>query len=965
MRSDPNSPDPDPEHAEPGDGDIDGSGPCERQLRADGSDTQCVLVVDDEPAAAELAATYLDRLLDGVETCIETEPDTALDRIRNDRIDCVVSDYDMPDRNGLELLDDVRTVACDLPFVLFTGKGSEEIASEAISAGVTDYLQKGAGRDQYEILANRVDNALRRRRVEERSRARSAAIGRYEAILSTLRDPVFTVDVDGRIAYVNDALCTLTGMSASALHGRDPSVLFDGAIPPGLEPLATGAGDDSAYVRSLADAQDAEVRVRAEHGDTVTCESRVGRVEGSDDAAACVLRDVSERALAEAELTDVNRKVTAIHEFATEVSTASTKPAVFEEVVAAAEDILEFDRCLTARRDGDYVYPEALSGSVTMAEVRRFEVGEGIAGRTVADGRTFVIDEVDRSPEADPVGDDIRSAISVPIGEHGLFQAVSGERAAFDGTDTEFAELLVSHASDAIERIETERDLRSERDRLAALFDGLPLPVARVLIDDDETRLDATNEAFEETFGYSATEHDYRQALDGMVPPDGRTVPSEAVDPDAGPVRLEVERETIGGVHEFVMNVIPTEYDGGQLVYSVYADIEEHKRIERTLRELHEATREMFHGGDRESVASVATRAAIDTLGFPSSGVRLYDPEEGVLQPTAISEEATAAIGERPAFDPSDGAIWDAYETDEIVLISDVSAADTAVGYGELDSLLVVPLGDHGVMPLGSREPNAFDDTDVQLARVLGANVTVALDRAERTEQLHEHDAALQRELERLEKFAGVVSHDLRNPLNVAIGRLELARDVVDDEAALEELDRIEDAHERMTRLIDDLLALARQGKTVDDPESVVLANVADRAWRTVETGTAELDPPDDDATIEADPERLRTLLENLFRNSVEHGSTSDPAAPGDGVEHDRPSVTVSVSELGAGDGFSVADDGAGFDIDPEQALEYGVSDRSDGTGFGLAIVREIADAHGWDVVVDDDDGARFEFRTS
>ncbi|WP_281194410.1 GAF domain-containing protein [Halorubrum sp. F4] len=805
--------------------------------RSAGADTvgrrKVVLVVDDEPGAADLAATYLDRLLDDVEAVTATSPPAALELLRERRIDCVVSDHDMPEATGLELLGTVREEYPNLPFVLFTGKGSEEIASEAISAGVTDYLQKGSGTDQYEMLANRVRNALSRRQVE------------------------------------------------------------------------------------------------------------------------CDLREV-------------NRKVTAIHEFATELSSVDTVAEVFERVVDVAEQVLEFDRCLTARRDGEYVYPAALSEGVTDDDVRRFELGEGLAGRTVAEERTFLVDEVDTSADADPVADDIESAISVPIGRYGLLQAISGGRATFDERDVEFAELVAAHAAEAIEQIEAERALRAERDRLAALFDNVPSPVARLVIDEEGTRrLDETNVAFEETFGCAAGEVTYEEMCAATLPEGAESIEPDWFDTDMDTIRTEVERRTTDGIRDFVLNAIPTERDGGVLLHLVYADIDEQKRVERTLRRLHEATREMFRGEDREEVAGIAARTAIDTLGFPNSAVRLYDPDTGTLRPTVISEEATAAIGDRPPFGPGDGRVWDAFDRGETVVVDDLAATGTAVEYGDLRSLLVVPLGDHGVMPLGSPEPSFFEDTDVQLARVLAANVTAALDRAERTEQLRERDAALQRELDRLEKFAGVVSHDLRNPLTVANGRLELLRGLIDGEDAHEQLDLVEDAHERMGELIDDLLELAREGRTVDDPEPVALAESATEAWRTVDTDGVTLEVETGDTTVHADPERLRTLLENLFRNSVEHGSTESRADPG-------PGVTVNVGTLS--DGFFVADDGPGFDgVDPEEAMEYGVSSDDHGSGLGLAIVREIADAHGWRVTVDEDgagsgteggDGARFQFRT-
>ncbi|QKG93858.1 GAF domain-containing protein [Halorubrum salinarum] len=821
-----------------------------------------VLFVDDEPGAADLAATHVERLLDGVETVTRMSPEAALDVVRSERVDCVVSDFDMPGKDGLAFLEAVREVDPGLPFVLFTGKGSEEIASEAISAGVTDYLQKGAGKDRYEMLANSVANALGRRRAE-----------------------------------------------------RD--------------------------------------------------------------------------------LRDVNAKVTAIHEFATALASVSDVGTVFDRTVDAAEDILEFDRCVTARRRGDRVVPAVLSDSVTEDEVRTFDVGEGVVGTTVAEQETIVVDNLSVDPAdpdeledpaspgrtvggtdrregsdvADPVADDIRSAISVPIGSHGVLQAVSNGYAAFDDRDVEFAELLASHAANAIEQIETETALRTERDRLAALFENLPLPMARTVVDErGERTLAETNDAFVDTFGYDAADSSYDEVVEGIMSPEAERFDHDALIAADEPTRLEVQRRATDGMRSFILHAIPVVQPEESVVYSIYADIDEHKRVERTLRRLHATTREMFGGDDREEVAAVAARAAIDILGFPNSGVRLYDPEANVLLPTAISEEATAAFGDRPPFGPGDGRVWEAFESGQPIVVDDLDAVDTAVGYGDLRSLLVVPLGEHGAMPLGSREPGFFDETDLQLARVLAANVTVALDHAERTEQLRDRDAALQREIDRLEKFAGLVSHDLRNPLNVAAGRTDLARSLSDDEAVLGELDRVEDAHERMSQLIDDLLALARQGRTVDELESVPLKEAAERAWRTVDTGDATLDAADASSTVEADPERLRTLFENLFTNSVEHGSTSSRTESDDSVEHGSKSdtegddgLTVTVGSLP--DGFYVADDGAGFGIDPQEATEYGRSSTERGTGFGLAIVREIAAAHGWELSIEGEDGARFEFR--
>ncbi|MFB6075190.1 MAG: histidine kinase N-terminal 7TM domain-containing protein, partial [Haloarculaceae archaeon] len=153
------------------------------------------------------------------------------------------------------------------------------------------------------------------------------------------------------------------------------------------------------------------------------------------------------------------------------------------------------------------------------------------------------------------------------------------------------------------------------------------------------------------------------------------------------------------------------------------------------------------------------------------------------------------------------------------------------------------------------------------------------------------HRAALERENERLERFASVVSHDLRNPLQVARGRLDLLANRDDGEHVAnsehdEHVRAIDEAHERMEQIIGELLALAREGRAIEETEPVDLRTIAAESWEVVETGSATL-AVEADGSITADRSRLRHLLENLFRNAVEHSSTSpDSQTRRDAVEH-------------------------------------------------------------------------------
>jgi len=280
----------------------------------------------------------------------------------------------------------------------------------------------------------------------------------------------------------------------------------------------------------------------------------------------------------------------------------------------------------------------------------------------------------------------------------------------------------------------------------------------------------------------------------------------------------------------------------------------------------------------------------------------------------------------------------DIYEwvTDDVAdraqaVLEEIAAGERDVGVVEYDFLTAD----------GDRFPAELRFNRVRSGEAELGRVGVIRDVSERKRR----EDALRRTNERLESFASVVSHDLRNPLNVLSGSLELARETGDEE----HLERAERAVEDMTTLVDDLLMLAREGAVIDETEPVDLAASAESAWETATAGSNASVSIETTSRVVADPDRLTQLLGNLFRNAVDHAGDE---------------VTVTVDDLE--DGFRVADDGPGMPPDVrDRALESGYSTATDGTGFGLAIVTEIADAHGWTVSVADatDGGAAIAIR--
>jgi PAS domain S-box-containing protein len=1047
------------------------------------ADSVRILHVDDAPEFADLVATFLERENDRFSVETATSVREGLGLLAAAEFDCVVSDYDMPERTGIEFLEAVRADHPELPFVLFTGKGSEEVASDAISAGVTDYLQKERGTDQYAVLANRIENAVehyRSRRLVERSEKR------LRKIVDSLPQFLYVVDEDGGYLLANEVLAGFHDATVEEIEGSTVDDVLDEAAAerfrsdledvlasdttkhvPGVE-LPTETGEIHAFEARMIPYNLTGTDKRAVLGITVDVTARKERereLERAHERMRLALQH-TDSVIFEIDLDSgaVVRHGTYERSFGLAPEEAPTWEDHLEHAVHP-DDRAAFRRFHERLIDGDrfrdeieyrtnpdngdvrwlratvYVRRESSEGlrravgisrDVTEhkeheLELRRAErqyraifddpnilVGLLDTDGTVRDVNRTAMAYVDVDREAmlgepfwttpwfdrsEAVREDVESWVErAAAGEYVEFEldlarpdgepyAVAGSFRPVTDDDGEVVSIIVSDR-EITEQKHHERDLERANALLSTLFDALPVGV---IAEDASRNVLAANQQLFDLFALSGT-------ADELVGDDcerlARGVSDQFVDPDGFVERIDelvAERERVQSEElrlrdgrTFVRSYHPIELPDGAGHLWVYRDVTDRMERERRLEVINETTQELVAAETCEEVAEIGVEAAQRVLGLEANSVHLYDDDRSALVPAAVSDEVRDLIGEVPTFTGDDSIAWRVYRDGEPLAVDDVhDDPDVHNPDSPVRAELYLPIDEYGIMLAGSPTPEAFEQSDVVLGEILAGNIAAALEQVERTEQVRARERDLTAQNDRLEEFASIVSHDLRNPLNVAQGRLDLTI----EEHESEHLADAANALDRMEALIEDLLTLAREGDRVREAETVDLAELARTCWRYVETGDSKL-VIDTDRTIRADRSRLQQLFENLFRNAVEHGSTGNRTAlqSGDSVEHgstssrsgtDRtfdggsggsqavahsPGLTVRVGDTPTG--FLVEDDGPG--IPPEEresVLEAGYSTDQDGTGFGLSIVQQVADTHGWDVRITDapGGGARIE----
>lgn len=853
-----------------------------------------ILHVDDEPDFADLTKTFLEQHNSRFEiTTIDSATD-GLELLNTHPLDCVVSDYNMPNMDGIEFLQAVRETHPDLPFILFTGKGSEAVASEAIAADVTDYLQKQGGTEQYELLENRIENAVRAQRETKRADRQDHLMRLTEFAGDT---GGFQLNMDSGEILLTDGARRLIGLS-------DEDTL---SLEEGIE--LYHPSDQTAVRRAINRA--------AETGEQTHGSWRFQTLDGNERRMNVTITPST-----------TSGDATVLRGSIHDVTDREERQRELRLLQQAIDDAnVPITLADPSKEDDPLVYINEAFGEVTgyspaetLGRNCRFLQGEDTDPGKIAALREAIANEESISMElrnyrkdgsefwnhltVTPIYDDNgqlarylgtqRDITGQKIRERRLTELNRAAQALLTAeTRQEIAELGVEAASSVL-------DLQANAIHFSDADDTQLVPVAHT----DKVR----------SLAGGTTSLPVADSIAGRVYQSGESQAIEDVrqDPDVHDPETDLKSYLYLPLADHGVLIAG---DKQQAAFD---------QQDVTLGELlaGNLVAALDRVGRKQEVREVKNQYQTLIENFPDGAVFLYDASLRVVRAggsefSAVGISPGTVEGTTPhdsyPFGPADKLVRHLQDT-----LNGARATFEQEHEGNRYRVRTVPV--------------RTDDDEIAYAMAVAQNVT---EQATRRQELESKN-------KRLEEFTSIVSHDLRSPLSVAAGHLELAEET--SEAT--HIEKASDAIERSEALIDNLLTLAHEDPTVAEVDAVSLADVAENSWQFVETARATLEIDASDV-IEADRPRLKQLFENLYRNVVEHGGKN---------------ATVRVVSIDGG--FRVSDTGSGIpEGERSKIFNAGYSTSENGTGFGLRIVKQIAEAHGWEITVGESDqgGARFE----
>lgn len=685
-------------------------------------------------------------------------------------------------------------------------------------------------------------------------------------------------------------------------------------------------------------------------------------------------------------------KIERLHEVGVAMTECHDRAEIYDLIIEAGEHILGLDQCVVDAVEDGRLRTQAMSETLSSDNVFEVPIDSeeaGLAGKAYRTGES-ILDEYEDQPEANP-DSEFRSSITVPVGEYGVFQAVSTEVVGFDQSDIELVELLAEHAQAALQRLAHEQELEQrrlaleqqqeqikklheigveiagcdERDRIYELLVeagddilGLDLCLSGA-VEDGQLVVKATSSGLTEDGYGEPMIHSEEAGLAGKAYRTGESILREDEEhPEANPrddyeSSITVPIEGFGLFQSVSFDTVGFDELDLELVELLAGharqalqrlDHEQELDLQRErVTRLHDVRTALASCSSETRVAElvVETGKSILNLDICYFGV----VENGMLYAQAVTED----VSDESYFDsgtPIDeaGLTGACYLQGETILSQDVTEDPRADPQDEYGAVLTVPVGEYGVLQAGSFETDAFDQSDLEIVELLAEHARESLQRITYETELEDQ----RQELDLLRQiFSRVFRHNVRNELTIIQGNAELIERVTPDESLAERAAQILESSQKLTnhtekaREVEEIVQKKQVTKTVS------LETIVSTAVDAYSADTAE-------STIEADIHDVDITAINgigaAVRNAIENALEHNPSPVHVEITSDVSEDTVTLH---------IADDGTGI---PESDLEAinseAESKLTHGSGVGLWLMKWVVEkSHGSLTLRNSDDG--------
>lgn len=453
-----------------------------------------LILVDDNPDLIEQASHFLQKEDERFDIFTTTSPSEAHKHIKENDFDVIISDYQMPEMTGIELLRKIRNSNDNTPFIIFTGKGREEVAIKALNLGADRYIQKGYDIEtQYSLLANNIKQVIyldeSKQKIKEK-KDKIKALHKVGIQLNKAKseDEILDLTIEAASDILEFNVCDIDFLEDERFipkrttrknGGPIDSYPFKGALAESIKDQETIITDDIGE-SSIADPVDDKYKSGisvpiGEYGvfQAISFQKEYFDEEDLELSELLIshVRSALNKVKFEKKRKEQSDKIEKLHEKTSQMENMRGMDEVFDLAVEAVENILDFDICSFSIADGDEFVITAKSSGEYLPLGYRFPLNTSVAGKCYETGSKILTHDIENDDTAQPRNDTYKSCITLPILDIGVFQIIFNEVEAFDEHDVRLVELLINHVNEALKRIRSMNSLKDSKETYETIYE--------------------------------------------------------------------------------------------------------------------------------------------------------------------------------------------------------------------------------------------------------------------------------------------------------------------------------------------------------------------------------------------------------------------------------------------------------------------------------------------------------------